>query len=131
MKVFLKSLLRPGISGEQKRIYARIRPAVEAWVREKGYHKPLATVEEIAADIGVPPEQLGPCIRVLAGQSLLSWRKTLRIEDAKVLLTEHPELPVATVARMVGIDDKSNFRKQFTEETGMSPRAWRARTAGR
>ena len=28
---------------------------------------------------------------------------------------------------MVGIDDKSNFKRQFTELTGLSPRQWRER----
>lgn len=127
MKLFLSKLLRPGISGEERQIYARIRPAVEAWVRGKGYHKALATVEEIAADIGVHPDRLGVYVRMMSGRSLLSWRKSMRIEDAKVLLVEFPDLPLAAVAKMVGIEDKSNFRKQFLEETGMTPRAWRER----
>lgn len=128
MKLFLMRLLRSGISGRQEQVSsARIRRAVEAWVDQKGHRRALSGAEQIAADIGVPPEELSAYIRVRSGRSLLGWRKALRIEDAKVLLAEHAELPVATVAKTVGIDDKSNFRKQFTEETGMSPREWRER----
>lgn len=104
---------------------ARIRRAVEAWVRTKGYIKPMATVEEIAADVGVHPDQLGSYIRRVSGQSLLSWRKSLRVAEAKFLLVEYPDLPFSSISLMVGIEDKSNFRKQFTEETGMTPRQWR------
>ena len=127
MKLFIRKLLRPGVSGEQRAACARVREAVDSWVRRQGYRKPLTTVEQIAADIGVHPEDLTVYVRMISGLSLLSWRKQLRIADAKVLLADYPELPVSMVARMVGIDDKSNFRKQFTEETGVSPREWRRR----
>ena len=51
--------------------------------------------------------------------------KELRIMEAQQLLLDYPELPVATVGQMVGIDDKTNFKRQFEQIVGMSPRAWR------
>ena len=124
-KLFWKKLLRPASGAAQKEWDVRTGESVEKWVREKGYLKPFATVEEVAADIGVPADRLTVWCRVTTGRPVLRWRKELRIEDAKRLLLEFPDLPVATVGQMVGIDDKSNFKRQFTETVRQTPRQWR------
>ncbi len=82
---------------------------------------------EIAEDVGVPADRLAVWVRIHTGKTLLGWRKELRIEVAKRLLLEYPDLPVSTVGLMVGIDDKSNFKRQFTEAVRLSPRQWRER----
>ncbi len=127
MKIFLKRLWRPGFSTSQRQMIESLRLAVEAWVRDKGFMKDLSGVHAIAADIGVRQDLLCRYIRAKSGKPLLVWRKELRIMEAQQLLLDYPELPVATVGQMVGIDDKSNFRRQFTEQVGMSPREWRER----
>ena len=109
----------------QKEWDARIGGAVDRWMQSRGYLKQLATVAEIAGDVGVPADQLSIWVRVHKGNTLLGWRKELRIGEAKRLLLEFPELPVSTIGLMVGIDDKSNFKRQFTETVGLSPREWR------
>ena len=37
----------------------------------------------------------------------------------------------ATVGEMVGIDDKSNFKRQFADVVGMPPRLWREKHSRR
>jgi AraC-like DNA-binding protein len=124
-KLIWKKLWRPSSDAVQKEWDVRTGEAVEKWVREKGYLKPLATVEDVAADIGVLPDRLTVWCRIKTGRPVLRWRKELRIEDAKRLLLEFPDLPVSTVGQMVGIDDKSNFKRQFTETVRQTPRQWR------
>ncbi len=126
-KLFLLKRMQPDLMAAQKEWDDRIRRAVEGWVQSRGYLKALAGVAEIAGDIGVSPDQLSVWVRIHTGKTLLGWRKELRIEAAKRLLLEFPDLPVSTVGLMVGIDDKSNFKRQFTELTGLSPRQWRER----
>ena len=127
MKYCLRRLLQPAFSPEEKLLGTRIRKTVEAWVQENGHLKPLNTLEEIAGDIGLPPDQLSTFIRFQYHNTPLGWRKELRIEEAKRLLLEYPSLPLSTIGGMVGIRDKSNFRKQFTETVGMSPSEWRGK----
>ncbi|MCR4860143.1 MAG: helix-turn-helix domain-containing protein [Bacteroidales bacterium] len=110
---------------------ARIRESVEAWVEQKGYLKPVPGVDEIAGIIGVPRDQLTAFVRTHKKKTLLSWRKELRVEEAKRLLIDSPDLPISTIGEIVGIQDKSNFRKQFTETVGMSPREFRERNMAR
>ena len=129
IKVFFHRLRHGGFSETELQLYDRIGQAVEAWIRDRGHFRPLPSIEAMAADIGVQPDQLTVYIRLRTGKAPLSWRKDLRIEEAKRLLAEHPALPVSTVAELVGIGDKSNFKRQFTQATQMSPSAWRARHA--
>jgi transcriptional regulator GlxA family with amidase domain len=55
----------------------------------------------------------------------MSWRKDLRIREARHLLLDYPDLPVSVIGEMAGIVDKSNFKRQFCQATGMTPRRWR------
>lgn len=125
MKISRLLSLGSMFSPEYRRQEAAVRKAVSAWVSENGYERPLPTVTDIAADIGVPEVQLNRFIRSWYDKGVLSWRKELRIEEAKRLLLSLPDVPVSEIGRLVGIEDKSNFRKQFTELVRMSPRAWR------
>ena len=130
MKLFSRRLIRPGNSDAWEQLYGRVAQAVDAWIDARGYLKVLPTLPEIAGDLGVAPDHLSNYIRIATGDTVLGWRKTLRIEEAKMLLREYPSLPVSAVAAMVGIGDKSNFKRQFIEEVHMSPAEWRAQAAG-
>lgn len=126
MKIlFRKWKWRPGFSAAQRQLQSRIANAVDQWVEQKSYTKPLPTLESLAADIGIPPDQLKVHIRIRARKSVLGWRKALRIREARQLLLEYPDVPISVIGEMVGIDDKSNFKRQFEQLVGMSPRAWR------
>ena len=123
--IFGKWRWRPGFSEAQLRIQQRIREAVDEWVEQKGYTKLLPTLDSLAADIGIPSDQLNVHIRMQTRKSVLAWRKELRIREARQLLLDYPDLPIAVIGMMVGIDDKSNFKRQFEQLVGVSPRVWR------
>ena len=124
-KFFRKLFPRHAISAAQKMLFRRIGQSVDRWVREQGFTKTLPTAGEVAADIGIPADQLNVFVRLRSRKTVLAWRKDLRILEARRLLMEYPDLPVATVGEMVGIDDKSNFKRQFADVVGMPPRMWR------
>lgn len=117
--------MRPGKSDPRRQLYDRISRSVDAWIADKGYLKALPTVQEIADDIGVDPDMLSYLIRIRTGQTILGWRKCLRIEEAKRLLLHYPAMPVSSVAEIVGIGDRSNFKRQFTEVVRQTPEEWR------
>ena len=123
--LFKKLKWRSGFSAAQQRLLDQIQDAVNEWVEQKGYTKPLTTIERIAADIGVPPDQLNMYFRIRARKSILGWRKALRMREARQLLLDYPDMPIAVVGEMIGIDDKSNFKRQFEQLVGMPPRIWR------
>jgi transcriptional regulator GlxA family with amidase domain len=119
-----------GFSAERRRILRQVSEAVEAWIEQKGFTKRLSKLEEIAADIGVPADQLSIYIRVHKYKSVLNWRKELRIQEAREMLLSYPELPISVIGEMVGIDDKTNFKRQFRQVMGTRPRDWREQHLG-
>ena len=127
MKLFLRRIIHRVKCDPAEQLYERIARSVDTWVAGKGFLKVLPTVPAIASDIGVGPDQLSRLIRIRTGQTILGWRKCLRIDEAKSILRAYPALTLSSVASMVGIGDKSNFKRQFTEVVGMSPGEWRKR----
>ena len=104
---------------------ARVQDLVDAWVKGKGYRLPLRTLHDAAPRIGVPPVILHRYFRQVKGCDFRSWRMRLRIEDAKVQLLQEPDTPASTIARRLGMLDRSNFMRQFQACTGVSPEQWR------
>lgn len=104
---------------------ARTQAGLEKWIEARGYADPRADMEAVADRIGVSSLQLSYYFRVIVGKNFLAWRKEIRIKEAQVLLVQYPERSVASIGEAVGITDKSNFRRQFVEETGMTPIAYR------
>ena len=114
-------LAKPMSAGEAREIGI----LVHEWVRAKGYRLPHRTMQEAAKSIGTDSVKLHRyCVNSL-GMDFRAWRTGLRVEDAKKIMAEDPSIPASHVARMVGIMDRSNFFRQFTLITGMSPDDWR------
>jgi len=105
--------------------FRRIDAAFERWVQEKGYRMPDVTIKETASRMGCKGAQLHRyCIQKM-GVDFRTWRVRQRIEDAKVLLLQEPDTSASHIGRMVGIQDRSNFLRQFERLTGLSPEQWR------
>lgn len=103
---------------------------LEKWVGERKYTNPDCTLEDVAEDIGVSPLQLAYYFRIVLRQSFQTWRKEKRIRDAQVLIAQNPEMSIAAIGYSVGITDKSNFRRQFLEVTGLTPMEYRKEIMG-
>lgn len=82
-------------------------------------------MQEVADNLGVSHAELSWVSRRVYGDNFLSLRKRLRLNDACRMLVEYPDLPFSVVADRVGIPDRTNFRRQFFSEFGMSPGEWR------
>lgn len=81
-------------------------------------------MDEAAADIGVSKEQLSAFFLRYYHTSFYKWRKERRIAEAKTLLLCNPSMSLSELGAVVGIPDRANMRRQFQEETGMTPAQW-------
>jgi AraC-like DNA-binding protein len=59
------------------------------------------------------------------GKSFPQYINAMRIEEAHALLTDHPEMTIADVARQVGFT-APNLREQFKRCYGVTPTEYRA-----
>lgn len=98
---------------------------LEEWVLFRKYWDEGEDIDSLAAGIGVPRDEVTIFIRGWIGERFLTMRKRLRVHDAGELLLSRPEMSLAEIARTVGFQDKSDFRRAFIDEKGMSPRLWR------
>ena len=109
------------ISEEQMR---ELDQQVKAWLDGKAYRLPDRSIHEVAQRIGTTsPLLYRYCLA--QGTDFRSWRTWLRIQDAQEQLLAEPGTPASTIARRVGINDRSNFTRQFKAITGYTPDQWR------
>ncbi len=105
--------------------FDQMEKAIEQWEKEKFFAEPGITIEQVAIQLRSNRTYLSTHMNLHRKMTFKEWINQLRIEEAKKLLQNHPELPVSQIGTMVGLPDKSNFGRQFTKLTGKSPLAWR------
>ena len=98
---------------------------LDQWVYSKSYYQSEQTMQQVADSLGMSHGELSWVSRRVYGDNFLSLRKRLRLIDACRMLVDYPELPVAVIAYRVGIPDRTNFRRQFFTEFGLTPGEWR------
>ena len=103
----------------------RLERALDAYLADQGWRRPVRTIGEAAERLGTDTGVLHQYFRERIGMDFRTWRNRLRLEDAKRMLVEHPELQASDVARRVGFSNRSNFARQFLAYTGCTPVQWR------
>ena len=124
--------MKKGAKGEQpadslmtEQEMNKIERSLAKWVKEKRYRAYDKTREEIARELNTSKEMLHLFFVTHIGLDFKTWRTHLRIEEAKGLLLENPEMSINIVAELSGFSDRSNFHRQFTKIVGCSPKQWR------
>lgn len=116
-----------GIGNRQmeKRTLEIVEERLERWVAEGKHRLKYDSMDGILEDLGLTSEELSKYCTARLKKNFLSWRKDLRMEEAKKLLLESPDKPACKIGKDLGITDKSNFRHQFKSVTGLTPSQWR------
>ena len=83
------------------------------------------TLPQAARKLQVPARQLSNAINQIYGKSFSIYLNDQRIQEAKRLLIDAPEMTVIDVMQESGFSSKSNFNKEFLRVTGMSPSGFR------
>ena len=84
---------------------------------------PLASIEQIAAQVGWSGDHLRRMCRAVLDASPLEIQNAARIRRAQELL-RYGELGGAEIAARLGWSDASHFARNFKRATGMAPREW-------
>jgi AraC-like DNA-binding protein len=89
-------------------------------------HAEPLSLRDVARHLGMTPGHLTTVVRRRTGRTVQEWIIERRMAEARGLLAE-TDLPVAEVARRVGVADPGYFSRLFSRMHGTSPRKWRAR----
>ncbi|MBS1491216.1 MAG: AraC family transcriptional regulator [Bacteroidetes bacterium] len=97
----------------------------ELMTEEKPFLKPDFSLPELANRMKISVHQLSQVINNGLGKSFFEMIATFRIEEAKRLLREKPNIKVEEIAEEVGYNSKSSFNSTFKKLTGKTPGEWR------
>lgn len=111
---------------QQGAIDSRITIALSTWIRSGGYTRSDLNMDDVAVELGVDKSQLKFYFQNVMGVPFSVWKKKLRIEDAKKMMADNPEMPISAVGAAVGYPDKSNFKKRFFEVESCTPSEWKS-----
>ena len=105
---------------------AAYRAKLEEWIeKEKPYLNPDFQLSDLRQVLPMNRTYLSQFINAEYGCSFYHWVNSLRIAEAKRLLTEHPEIKMKDIAQQSGFSSPTVFSRVFIRETGISPREWK------
>ena len=108
--------------------YAAYRVKLDAWIaKEKPYLNPDFQLMDLRQVLPLNRTYLSQLINAQYGCSFYQWVNGLRIEEAKRLMREQPELKIQDVAERCGFSNQKVLWRTFVNETGMSPSEWKAK----
>jgi len=108
-----------------KSSYADMESRIDQWLKQKHFIRSGITIEQVAADLGSNRDYVSQYVNNVLNKTFRDWINDLRIEQAKQLLLQDSQLTVGDIGIKVGFSDKSNFGRQFSRKTGLTPNAWR------
>lgn len=83
------------------------------------------TLSEAAKKLQIPSRQLSNAINKETGESFSRHLNRRRIDETKKLFSSQPDITITDAMYASGFSSKSNFNKEFSRVTGMTPSAFR------
>ena len=84
------------------------------------------TAASMAALLGISPQHMGRLFDRSLSQSPMEYLVSLRINRARTLLVDRPELRIHEIAQAVGYPDVNHFIRRFRQREGCSPGQFRS-----
>lgn len=109
----------------------RIEAAVNRWLEKGGHLKSGITIQAAADEMHIPRYQLSAWLKTTDQELFNPWLTHKRIENAKRLITEHPDWSNDIVAEQCGFGSRSYFQTVFHKQTGMTPARFLERSSSR
>ena len=106
--------------------YVAYKETLEAWLeKEKPYCNPDFQLTDLRQVLPLNRSYLSRFINSEYGCSFYQWVNGLRIEEAKRLMCEQPDLKIQDIADRCGFSSRRVFSQIFTRETGTTPTEWK------
>ena len=105
-------------------LFARLEQLV---VEQEGFLREDLKITDLAGALGVHEREISKAIYDIKGQRFTSYLNQYRIERAKTVLLQHPDLSVKEVAFRSGFSNQPQFQRKFKELTGLTPSPFRYR----
>ena len=113
------------VSEEVPESYTEFTEKVDNWIKTDGYVQQGLTIKELSEILYTNRTYLSAYIKTTYKMTFREWITSLRLEYAKNILKEHPEINIQKLAESSGFLSRSNFIKSFTEKEGCTPGKWK------
>ncbi|MEO5131034.1 AraC family transcriptional regulator [Bacteroides ovatus] len=113
------------VSEEVPRSYTEFIERVDNWIKTDGYVQQGLTIKELSEILYTNRTYLSAYIKTTYKMTFREWITSLRLEYAKNILKEHPEINIQKLAESSGFLSQSNFIKLFSEKEGCTPAKWK------
>ena len=113
------------VSEEVPGSYTEFIEKVDNWIKTDGYVQQGLTIKELSKILYTNRTYLSAYIKTTYKMTFREWITSLRLEYAKNILKEHPEINIQKLAESSGFLSRSNFIKSFTEKEGCTPGKWK------
>ena len=110
---------------EVPRSYTEFIERVDNWIKTDGYVQQGLTIKELSEILYTNRTYLSAYIKTTYKMTFREWITSLRLEYAKNMLKEHPEINIQKLAESSGFLSRSNFIKLFSEKEGCTPAKWK------
>ena len=108
-----------GGNGQERNLEREVKTYVKDHLGED------ITVTQIAEELHFNPQYLMRTFKAKSGLSIMEYITQTRLEYAKQILRD-TDLPIKSVALMVGYSDYAYFTRVFRKETGRTPSVYRS-----
>lgn len=109
---------------EVPKSYTEFIERVDNWIKTDGYVQQGLTIKELSEILYTNRTYLSAYIKTTYKMTFREWITSLRLEYAKNILKEHPEINIQKLAESSGFLSQSNFIKLFSEKEGCTPAKW-------
>ena len=113
------------VSEEVPGSYTEFIERVDNWIKTDGYVQQGLTIKELSKILYTNRTYLSAYIKTTYKMTFREWITSLRLEYAKNILKEHPEINIQKLAESSGFLSQSNFIKLFSEKEGCTPAKWK------
>ena len=113
------------VSEEVPGSYTEFAEKVDNWIKTDGYVQQGLTIKELSKILYTNRTYLSAYIKTTYKMTFREWITSLRLEYAKNILKEHPEINIQKLAESSGFLSRSNFIKLFSEKEGCTPAKWK------
>ena len=95
------------------------------FAEQRPYLNSELKLQDVAASLGTNSRYISACINQCEGCSFTQYVNSFRVDYAKQLLREQPDMKIATLSTLSGFSGESSFFRIFKAATGTTPREWK------
>ena len=89
------------------------------------YRKKGLKIADVATELGTNTTYISACLSGQLGTSFRVFVNKYRLEHAKRLMKEHPQMRLSQVGDDSGFSNEKTFLRTFKAATGVTPTEWK------